>query len=272
MKTGKGALATAYLDGVTRRLASIGKKGAPGIVEAASWCAEALAGDHFVWVFGAGHSSMMAMEAYPRIGGVQGFMPMIEPGLLLFTNVVGSMGLEQTLVLERVEGYGRAIHNSYATEKGDVLIIFSSSGLEALPLEIATVARERGIRTVAVSSDEYSREAAKQRGKKVRLAEIADLFIDNAVPAGDASVDLAKSGAKVSPVGSILNLAIMNCIAAETAGALLARGIKPRLFRSPHLGGTAANEFSALLADYRRMIGQRWLRQTKTRKARRHAT
>lgn len=265
MKDEAGTLATAYLRGVGERLATIGEKELPGMIRAAAMCADALVGDHLVWVFGAGHSSMTAMEAYPRIGGIQGFVPMIEPGLLQFTNVVGSMGLEQTLVLERVEGYGRAIHNSYATEQGDVLVIFSSSGLEALPLEMATVARERGVKTIAVSSDEYSRRAAEERGKTVRLADLADLFVDNAVPSGDASLEVPGLSAKISPVGSILNLAIMNCIAAETAAALLARGVKPRVFRSPHLGGSAATEFENLLGDYRNMIGRRWLRQTANR-------
>jgi uncharacterized phosphosugar-binding protein len=267
-REGRG-LADAYLDGAIERLSSLRRVALPRIEEAAAHCAEALVGDRIVWVFGAGHSAMMAMEAYPRIGGVQGFVPMIEPGLLQFTGVVGSGGLEQTLTLERVTGYGRAIHSSYGTEPGDVLIMFSSSGLEVLPLEMATVAAERGVKSVAVTSEAYSRSAAEQRGKKTRLADIADLVIDNLVPVGDASVDVPGLGAPIAPVGSVLNLAIVNAIVAATAEELLRRGEKPRVFRSPHLGGSAASEFEALLDDYRAMIGRRWVRQAEAGKARR---
>lgn len=259
---GAGRALKEYMQDVTDRLERVQENQLSRIIETAAACAEALMSERLVWVFGAGHSAMMAMEAYPRIGGIQGFVPMVEPGLLQFTNVVGSTGLEQTLVLERVEGYGRAIHNSYATEKGDVLIIFSSSGIESLPLEMAKVARERGLKTIAVVSDEYSREAAEQRARKIRLAEVVDLAIDNQVPAGDATLDITNLGVKISPVSSILNLAIMNCIAAETAFALLEHGVKPRVFRSPHLGGSAEGEFKALVDDYRGMMGRRWVRQT----------
>jgi hypothetical protein len=59
---------------------------------AAHRCADAIAGDGFVHLFGAGHSHMPCIDVYPRIGDRR-----VQPGGRLtisrFSNVVGADGI-----------------------------------------------------------------------------------------------------------------------------------------------------------------------------------
>lgn len=249
-----------YFDLISAALSTIRSQAVTGIDEAAEYCTDAIARQNFAWVFGAGHSSMMAFEAYPRMGGVQGFVPMVEPALLLFQNVVGFAGLEQTLVLERTNGFAEAILNSYDARPGDTILLFSSSGVETLILEMARGARQRGLKTIGITSTAYSREAARQRGLAERLADAADLVIDNQVAVGDACIEVPGLGAKVAPMSSVLGMAIMNAIATATAAKLTERGHPPVVFGSPHLGGKQADAFRTRMDDYRAMFGRRWNR------------
>jgi uncharacterized phosphosugar-binding protein len=226
---------------------------------AAAACAGSIAGGGIAWVFGAGHSAIMGLEAYPRIGGVLGFVPIVELSLLYFSNVVGSGGLDQVIYLERVPGYADVLARSYDLRPGDSLIIFSGSGLEVLPLEMAAVARARGLTVVAVTALDYSRQAASRRGVPSILADSADIVIDSGIPLGDAAIELPGLAARVGPTSTVINAAAMNCISVATAGQLAGLGHPPDVFGSPHLTGDGYDAYAAALARYRALIarGQR---------------
>ncbi len=245
-----------YLDLVLGRLEEMRKRESDSIETAADWCAEAIGSGHIAWVFGAGHSGMMALEAYPRMGGILGFVPMIELSLLYFTNVVGSGGLDQAIFLERAEGYGEAILRSYAPERGDLLIVYSSSGVEVLPKELARGARYRGLQVIGITSLEYSDEAAARRRIDRRLADEVDLVIDNGVPPGDAILELEGAPAPVGPSSTILNVAIMNSIAVDTAARLHRAGTEPQVFASPHFHDATNTSYEEALQRFRRLIGR----------------
>lgn len=245
-----------YLDVVSDRLRYICTNERNAIERAARSCADSIANGGVAWVFGAGHSAIMALEAYPRIGGVLGFVPMVELSLLYFTNVVGSGGLEQTVFLERVSGLAEAILRSHEPRAGDSMIIYSSSGLEVLPLEMALGARARGLSVIGVTSVEYSQRARLKRGLKEVLADRVDVVIDNSVPAGDAVIELEGVGCKVGPLSTILNVAIMDCISIETASHLVARGIEPVVFQSPHFETDGMNAYRDALNKFRRLISR----------------
>lgn len=243
-----------YLDLVLARLAEVRKREDNAIREAARYCAEAIGGGGVVWVFGAGHSAMMALEAYPRMGGVLGFVPMVELSLLYFTNVVGSGGLEQAIFLERAEGFAEAILRSNDPREGDVIIIYSSSGVEVLPKELATGARARGLKVIGVTSLEYSRYASNLRNVGRTLADEVDLVIDNAVPPGDAVLTIDGVPAPVGPSSTMLSIAVMNSIAVDTAANLARAGITPEVFSSPHFHSSTSASYGRALRQFRRLL------------------
>lgn len=246
----------AYLDLVNARLERIRTNESEHIEQAAAICAEAIGGGGIGWVFGAGHSAVMALEAYPRIGGIFGFVPVVELSLLYFSNVVGSGGLDQAIFLERAEGYAESILLSHDPQPGDAMIIFSSSGVEVLPREMARGARERGLKVVAVTSTEYSTEAKRRRDLHHTLADGADVVIDNSVPPGDAILALDGLDNLVGPSSTMLNIAIMNSIAVDTAAILLERGTPPAVFHSPHLEVAGTDAYRAALRNFRRLVAR----------------
>ena len=62
-----------------------------------------------------------------------------------------------------------------------MLVVISNSGVNAASLEAAS-GKERGATVVAITSESYSRQAAKGGP---RLADIADIVLDNGAPSGD---------------------------------------------------------------------------------------
>jgi uncharacterized phosphosugar-binding protein len=244
-----------YLDQIVPRLERI-RSQAAAIDRAAEICAETIAGDGVVHVFGAGHSRMMAEEAYPRIGAVAGFRPVVELAVTFFHDVVGPNGLAQALFLERAPGYGAVIFNELAARLGDATIVFSSSGVEAIIMDYVDAAKSAGTTVIGVTSFEYSSQTSSERGGVRRLADVADVAIDNGVPVGDAIVTIPGIDERVSASASILNLAVMNEITSGTAQRLAERGQPPIVFASPHLAGHDRSKarYEQSLAEYRRRV------------------
>jgi uncharacterized phosphosugar-binding protein len=249
--------AAGYLDEIEQRIRALrGQLNA--IEQAAAVCAGAIAAGGLVHVFGAGHSRMSAEEAYPRIGGVAGFQPVVELAITFFHGVVGPNGLNQALFLERVPEYGRVIFEALHAEPRDATIIISNSAVEPVIIDFATAARQAGLPIVAVTSLEYSARASAQRGGATRLADLADTVIDNGVPVGDALVHLPGLKEPVGPSSSVLSLSVINAIAVETAAKLLERGVDPMVFSTTHLAGEGAKaRYDDCVASYRDRLWRR---------------
>jgi uncharacterized phosphosugar-binding protein len=244
-----------YLDQIIPRLERI-RSQSEAIERAAIHCADSIAGDGVVHVFGAGHSRMMAEEAYPRIGAVAGFRAVVELAVTFFHDVVGPNGLEQALFLERVPGYGKVIFDGISARPGDSTIVFSSSGVEVIIMDYVDAAKVAGITVIGVTSFEYSAQASAERGGARRLADVADVAIDNGVPVGDALVSVPGIDERVSASASILNLAVMHEITSGTAAELVQRGKPPVVFASPHLAGHehSRSRYEQSLAEFRRRV------------------
>lgn len=93
-----------------------------------------------------------------------------------------------------------------------MLFVTSNSGVNAAPLEAAEIGRERGATVVAITSVEYSKMVANGRP---RLAEMADIVLDNQAPPGDAVL-----AQRVGPVSIIVGVALVNAILAEASRRL----------------------------------------------------
>src|SRR4029077_11651236 len=67
---------------VLRRIA---ETQAGAIEEASAWCAEAIASDGLVHLFGTGHSRIPVEEMFPRYGSYPGLNPMVELSMTFHT-------------------------------------------------------------------------------------------------------------------------------------------------------------------------------------------
>ena len=210
------------------------------IRRAADVFATAISSGGLVHLFGAGHSRMGVEEIFPRIGSIVGYHPIVELSLSYYTNVVGTMGLAQALLLERVDGLGDCILGNYEFGSGDAAMVISSTGINNVPVEVALGLKARGLPVVAITSVAHSRSVASRHPSGQRLFEVADVVVDNCSPPGDAAVHVDGCEYPVgatSTLGTVLAAHSINAVLAED---LVRRGTPPVVLGSPHFSDAEA--------------------------------
>jgi uncharacterized phosphosugar-binding protein len=207
------------------------------IETASRWCADAIADDGLVHLFGTGHSRIPVEEMFPRYGSYPGFNPMVELSMTFHTQVVGSNGQRQAMFIERTSGLAEVILSNFGFGPSDVMMIFSAGGSSAVPVEMAVGARARGLRVIAVTSVEQSRSGEADTMARGRLLDEADLVIDLGTPHADALCTIDGLDTPVGPGSTIAAVAIVNCIKVRTAHLLAERGaLPPVLTRASVIG------------------------------------
>jgi uncharacterized phosphosugar-binding protein len=226
------------------------------IGDAAVMSADAIGAGGLVHLFGTGHSRIPVEEMFPRYGSYPGFHPMAELSMTFHTQVTGANGQRQAMFIERVEGLAEVILSNFEFQPTDLMIIFSSSGTTAVPIEMAMGARSRGIPVVAVTAVEHSMAGASQHSSGTRLLDHADVVIDICVPVGDAAVHLDGLDTPVGPVSTVANAAIVNEIKVQAAAILAERGQLPPVITSSAVVGSdrSAELFAGAYAEHARRL------------------
>ena len=206
----------------------------------ADLCADAIAAGGLVHLFGTGHSRIPVEEMFPRYGSYPGFNPMVELSLTFHTQVVGSNGQRQAMFIERTPGLAEAILANYELRPTDVMIVFSASGLSAVPIEMALVAKERGLDVVAVTSVAQS-HAGDPTHPAGRLLDVADVVLDLGTPPADALVEIDGLETPVAPGSTLAAVALVNEIKAQTARRLVERDAMPPVITSAAVVGREAS-------------------------------
>ena len=116
------------------------------LIEIAARMAECVERDARILLFGTGHSHMLAEEGHYRAGGLANVVPMLQSALMLHESSILSGQLERTA------GMARPIFERYQPQAGEMLFVFSNSGVNLAPVEMALLAREHGLMSVARSS------------------------------------------------------------------------------------------------------------------------
>jgi uncharacterized phosphosugar-binding protein len=249
-------LAKQWLKNARDVMDSIESSQMDNIQKAATIMADSIEKERWVHTFGCGHATLPIEEMYPRIGGFVGFHPMIELPLTFFTNIVGGMSVQQFVFLERVEGYGREIMKGWNFDKNDCMWIFSHTGINAVNIDVALEAMEKGMKVIVYGS------AAEAKGKKTRhssgktLFELADIVVDTCVPANDASVPLKDHMDKVGPVSTMGFITTVWMTVTTVAEILAERGVKLYIHPSHNIPGdtTAHDRLNDALGEYKRRI------------------
>jgi uncharacterized phosphosugar-binding protein len=231
---------------------------AEAIETASQWCADAIAADGLVHLFGTGHSRIPVEEMFPRYGSYPGFNPIVELSMTFHTQVVGANGQRQSMFIERVPGLAEVVLSNFSFGPSDVMIVFSAGGTSAVPVEIARGARARGLRVVGVTSVEESRTSDVDPAVGSRLMDDADLVIDLCTPHADALIQTAGLDTPVGPGSTIAAVAIVNSIKVRTAQLLVERGAMPPVItRASVIGADRSRTlFDAAYRDHARRIAR----------------
>ena len=222
----------------------------------ARFAASILAG-RLVHVFGTGHSRMAVEEMFPRYGSFPGFHPIVELSMTYHNPVVGANGQRQAMFLENVQGFGPVLWRNFATTPADCLLAISTSGGNAVTIDVALEARRLGMFVVALTSLPHARVSTSKHDSGRKLFEVADLVLDQQAPAGDSAVWIDGLATPVAPISSVSGCTIINLVKAETARRLTEAGAPPKVLTAAcHLGAAGAEAlFEATYDDYRRRVG-----------------
>jgi uncharacterized phosphosugar-binding protein len=246
-----------YLSAVRAAIDSIEATQLPAIREASAHFATAILKGRLVHVFGTGHSRMAVEEMFPRYGSFPGFHPIVELSMTYHNPVVGANGQRQAMFLENVQGFGPVLWRNFATSPDDALLAISTSGCNAVTVDVALEARKLGMVVVALTSLDHASSSTSRHESGQKLHEVATLTIDQKAPAGDAAVWVEGLETPVAPLSSVTGCTIINLIKSEVARLLTEAARPPKVLTAAcHLGEEHARRlFEETYDDYRRRVG-----------------
>lgn len=187
-----------------------------------------------IFIFGTGHSHMLMEEAFYRAGGIAAAVPIFITSLMLHE----SAGLSSRM--ERVAGLAGPILDQYSPEAGDLIFIYSNSGVNQLPVELAMEAKSRGLAVIAICSTEYAKIAPLSSLQK-RLFDVADYTIDNCGIPGDAVLAIEGYPWRVGSSSTISGALIWNCLLSEAVFRLSQQTSDLPIFASFNMAGAQAH-------------------------------
>lgn len=199
------------------------------LTEAAELIANSIAGGGLLFALGTGHSYYLAGEAFARAGGL---WPVQMIACSNLSMVDGSARSSRT---ERLEGYAACILADYDMRAGDVLLAISNSGRNAVPLEACLYARERGLKTIALTNVAHSQAESSRHSSGKRLAEVADIVLDNCGVHGDSAVSLPGLPYAVGPTSTVTGALLVNAMITQVVANLIDRGIEPPILVSANV-------------------------------------
>ncbi len=185
--------------------------------------------DRLIHTFGTGHGHMIGVELFARAGGLGNVDAMMDYDTLMF------QGSARSGAVEKLCGLSDIIFDRYDISPGDIMIISSNSGRNAVPIEMAMRCRKEGVFTVALTNYEQSKQIESRHPSGKKLYECADLILDNCCGFGDCTLDF--NGVKTGPASSLSGMFLLDIAASETIRRCLEEGIPVPVFQSQNLDG-----------------------------------
>ena len=240
------SLARNYFETVRNQIELIGESQMKGIEQAGDLFAKVLSGGQWIYLFGTGHSHMIAEELFYRAGGLARIRPILYSPLMLHESAT-----ESTMV-ERDPAVVDELLKSYPLAKGDVLLIASNSGRNPVPVELAIRARELGVSVVGLINRQHTDAFESRHASGKKLADLADVVIDNCGVVGDACVPLPREGLSTGAASTVTGALIIQMIACHGIESAMAKGWKPEVYCSSNAGRADHND--ELIERYRSTV------------------
>ena len=218
-----------YMNRITEVLEEVYAVNKDKIKTAAEKLAETIMEDKMIHTFGSGHSLIPALELFARAGGLGNVDAMLDP------DAYTGFGAERGSAIERISGIADIIYDDHVIEQGDVMLIISNSGRNALPVEMALRSQKEGIYTIGITSLRQSQQMESRHASGKKLYQLCDLVLDNCVPAGDGCLNIA--GYKAGGVSNMAGIFLVETMATEALKIVTSKGFKPYVFQSQNVDG-----------------------------------
>ena len=122
------------------------------------------------------------------------------------------------------------------------MMVISTSGIRALPVEMARGAKARGLPVIAMVSVPHCTAAQADHSSGQKLIDVADIVLNNHCPSGDCVLELEGLEWRTGPASTLTGALLINMLRCATAEKLLERGVKPQLLPSHQFVGDANSE------------------------------
>lgn len=207
------------------------------IQQAAQWVAETIIHDRIIHTFGTGHSHMIGLELFVRAGGLANVNAMLD------SIVMTAEGSRRSAEIERIPGLAKIIWDQHKISPDDIIFVISNSGRNAMPIEMAQIAKEFGLKVIAITSLEQSNRYPSRHPSGKKLFDFADLVLDNRVPSGDGILHI--DGNLTGAVSTISGVFLVNLIATEGMKIAAEAGVKLPIYFSQNIDGFSNEELYA---------------------------
>ncbi len=220
-----------YLDNLIRILEQVSDDGINSIEQCSELFASTLEDEKNIFLFGTGHSHMLAEELFYRAGGLVKIQPVFETSLMLHESA------SKSTEIERLPGYAQILFDSYGMKSGDVIVIISNSGRNGVCVDMAQLAKENGLAVVALTNLNHSKSSSSRHKSGKKLYEFADIILDNMGCVGDASVYFEELDRSAAPTSTSAGAAILNAVVVGCIEKMLEDGFTPEVFSSSNIDG-----------------------------------
>lgn len=218
-----------YFDNIISILNRIKNSQAEKIRQAANMVDKVIENNGIIYIFGCGHSHLIGLDCFYRAGGLVNVSAMLDTDLMLHN------GAAKSSKMEKMSGIAESIFERYCITSNDILITVSTSGKNAVPCEMASVATKNGIPNISVVSSAYFED----KTDTPKLYECSDMYIDNCVPHGDAVINITGTEVKMGSVSTVASSFILQSVLLEAAEIAAQNGAELPIYKSGNIEGGA---------------------------------
>lgn len=211
---------------------------------AADIVARSMTANGVIHIFGTGHSSLVAQEAFMRAGGLLPINAMLDERILL------SGGALNSSVMEKQEGLAAEILAAHDVRASDAGIVISNSGRNAAPVEMTIEMKQHGIPVIAITSLTHSGSVTPSHASGKRLMDVADVVLDNGAPYGDALIRLPGLDASMGATSTVTGAALINSVFILAAEKMLAKGAEPVVLPSGNVLAADLDRIQSAIGKY----------------------
>lgn len=236
-----------YFNRIHQQLEQVQKSQTESMTQAAAHMAKSLQQGGIIQLFGCGHSHLLTLDVYYRAGGMVPVQPILHEPLMLHEGALRSSELE------RKNNYAETFMKEQTIKPEDTVIVISTSGRNPVPVDVALEAKKAEATVVVITSIAYSSSQPSRHEQGYRLADVADVVIDNAAPPGDALLELEEVEVPFGPSSTAVGATILQAVMAQTVQELTSLGIDPPVFLSGNIDG-ADERNKRLIESYKDRI------------------